>query len=259
MKPQRQSTACALGLATVLAITATSSARAADAQPSVLDLSGFEGEVRLVQADSTRVITPVQGWKLIESRGIGTLVRAEAPVADTPLWGDSCGAPKSYAQARPATEPGGDPGGRGARVEIGITPTTLLQARRFSGVLRSDVTLIRPDVEVGTGKVELARVSGGVLAVRGPGSMSAGQATEQVELVVEGAGSIHVKGGFTDALTATLEGIGSIRHDGLVQRAVLSASGEGAIRINRVEDPLRIEQAGFASISTDCGQTSCLP
>ena len=259
MKTQRPPKACALGLAALLAITTASAARAADAQLAVLDLSGFEGEVRLVQADSTRVITPVRGWKLIESRGIGTLVRAEVPAADTPSWGDTCGAPKSYARTRPAADPGEGSGGRGARVEIGIAPTTLLQARRFSGVLRSDAPLIRPDVEVGTGKVELAQVSGGVLAVRGPGSMSAGQATDRVELVVEGAGSIHVKGGFTDELTATLEGIGSIRHDGLVQRAVLSASGEGAIRINRVEDPLRIEQAGFASISTDCGQTSCLP
>lgn len=239
---------------TTLSVTTASSARADDAQPTALDLSGFEGEVQLVQADRTRLITPAQGWKLIERRGSLTLAQAEAPAADTLPWVAACGAPKPYVSTRPV----GGPGGKGARVEIGITPTTLVRAHRFSGSLRSDVALVGPDVEVGTGTVELARVSGGVLAVRGPGSISAQQATDRVELAVEGAGSLHVKGGITDELTATLQGTGSIRHEGLVQRAVLSASGEGSIRVNRVEDPVRIDQAGFASITTDCAESSCV-
>ena len=258
MKSIRQSTDCRgrvlRSAAALLAVMTVSSAIAADTPPTVLDLSGFEGEVRLVQADRTRLITPAQGWKLNERRGRLSLARVETAVADALPWVAACGAPKLYAPTRPA----GDPGGKGAQVEIGISPTTVLQARRFPGVLRSDVALVGPDLEVGTGTVELAGVSGGVLAVRGPGSISARQATDRVELVVEGAGSLHVKGGITDELIATLQGTGSIRHEGLVQRAVLSASGEGSIRVNRVEDPVRIDQAGFASISTDCAEASCV-
>lgn len=295
------------GLTLASGLAFCSAAAAVDAEPTVLDLTGFEGEVRLVQAETTRVIQPTKDWTLANQRGNLTLVRQKKPAAavaavaavsdDAPFWGDGCGAPKSPltrstgraagevdgkaggivggkvgvnvdgragdkayrgAVGEAVGEAGGDATGKGTTVEIGIAPMTTVQARHFAGRLQATAPLLAPDLELAGGKAELGQVSGGALTVRGPGSMSIRQALEQVRLVVDGEGSVHVLGGNTEELTATLQGSGTIRHDGLVQHAILSASGEGAIRVNRVEDPVRIDQAGFASISTDCGQTSCV-
>lgn len=255
MRDDRQSTRArdALLLAAVLAITTAPPAIAAGAGPAVLDLSGFEGEVQLVRSETTQLRQPARGWKLDDRRGTHTLVKVEERRGVEP-FGPVCGVPVASTLTRLSA----DRDSRGARVEIGVAPSTSVRAQRFSGTLRSSAPLREPKIDVDTGKVELAQVSGGELAVRGPGSLTIEEAGDKVDLAVDGTGAVQVGGGTTDELIATLQGSGSIRHDGIVKRAVLSASGDGTIRIRRVDDPVRVDQAGFASISTDCAEASCV-
>ena len=228
------------------------------ASAATLDLSGFDGEVRLLEGSKLEARPNAGGWRLAQRDGSMVLQReARAAMQAPPPGGDCDGGFAPPALLAPSTSSAPPGSSRGARVEITIPPATRVQARGFAGTLQSSAALIGPLLEVRGGKIELARVQSGDLSIVGPGSITVGEAGGRLSVAVTGPGVLHLRGGRIEQLTAALDGKGSIRHDGVAARAILAADGEGAIRVRRVEEPVRIEQGGFASIATNCDTSPC--
>lgn len=220
-------------------------ARAEDAAAKTLDLTGFEGAVRLVLSPSDRLRSNTEGWRLAERQGVLVVApqRAEPPSLGF------CGTVPDLSPALPSAA--------SARVEIAIPPSTRVLARRFAGSLESSVALVDARFEVRSGSLRLAQLIGGAVSIEGAGSTTVGEAAGSLALAVNGPGTIHVLGGLTERLKATLQGSGRIRHEGVVRRALIAAEGEGEVHVREVHDPVRIDRSGRASITSACMGVPC--
>lgn len=220
-------------------------ARAAEAAPATLDLSGFEGRVRLVLSATDEVRSNTDGWLLGRRRDALFVQRRQVSTFALPACGGPALAPAANVPSAQQT------------VEIAIPASTLLRARGFAGTLESNVALVDARLEVGSGTLQLAQLVGGELSVVGSGAATVGEAAGSLRLAVDGSGTIQVRGGHTEQLEATLNGSGLIHHDGVVRQAVLTAAGDGEIRVRQVQEPPRSEQTGRASITTACIGPTC--
>lgn len=238
---------------TALAMAIAPPLDAAQAADSTLDLSGFEGTVSLQHSPSGEARVSTEGWTLVEREGRLILEAHKAYQESSGGCSSAFDRPSFPAPAR-QSEIGA---GKTARVEIAIPASMRVLANGFSGALESSVVLVDPRIEITSGTLALVQVLGGELTISGPGAIKIGQAAGHLDLAVSGAGSIDVRDGRIDKLTATLRGRGSIRHDGVVRRAALIAGEAGEIRIRQVEEPIRIEQAGTATIAIACKGTVC--
>lgn len=252
-----------VSLVLTLALAIAQPARAEAPTLPTLDLSGFEGKVRLQHSPDGAARVSTEGWKLVEREG--ALILEEQRVYEESSGGAGCASAvdrPSYPASTRANSGwwgGANRSGAAAQIEIVIPASTRVVARGFAGSLDSSVALVEPRIEVTSGRAALAQVLGGELTVNGPGAITIGQAAGQLNVSVSGAGSIQVQDGRIDQLTATLRGTGSIGHGGVARRAILSASEAGEIRVRGVEEPIRIEQAGLAAITIACRGTTCEP
>ena len=220
-------------------------ARAAPSAPTTLDLTGFEGRVRLVLSATDEVRSNTDGWQLTQRQDVLFVQPRQARARQ----GDSCGgsAGRTYVSAPDARQ----------TVEIAIPASTRLLARGFAGTLESSVALVDARLEIGSGTLRLAQLVGGDLSVVGTGAATIGEAAGSLSLAVRGPGTIQVQGGRTEQLKATLRGSGLIHHGGVVRQANLSADGDGEIRVRQVQEPPHSEQTGRASITTACIGLTC--
>lgn len=238
-----------------LAMAIASPLGAAQSPPGALDLSGFEGSVRLEHSPTGEARVRTDGWTLVERQG--ALVLQAQPVYQASS--SACGSIFDRTSFLASTGRNKDRGGKAAKVEIAIPASMRVLASQFSGSLESNVALVDPHLDVSSGTLSLVQILGGELAINGPGAIKIEQAAGRLRVGVDGAGSIQVRHGRIDHLTAAVRGSGSIHHDGIARRAVLIANEAGEIRIGQLVEPIRIEQAGSASITIACRGTACDP
>lgn len=232
------------------AVVVAASIGGAHAAPATLDLTGFEGRVRLVVSPTDELRSNTDGWQLVQRQDALFLQRRQD---NTPV-DDACGGrpPRTYSSAANTM------GARSSVVDIAIPASTRLLARGFGGTLESSVALVDARLEVASGgTLRLAQLVGGDVNVVGTGSATIGEAAGNLTLAVNGPGSIQVQGGRTEQLKATLQGSGLIHHGGVVRQATLAAGGDGEIRVRQVQEPPRSERTGQASITTACIGLTC--
>ena len=234
---------------------------AAQQAASVLDLTGFAGKLRLVNGASGAPRATTPGWTLMDKDGALTLKPPEQRRQYTSAIQSSCDSATNPTSALSVMGSGAPANALEANeiVEVAIPARTRVLARGFAGSLESKVALFDPELKVTTGAVSLAQVLGGELAVVGAGSISIDQAAGKLKIAVAGPGKVEIAGGRIDELNATVEDAGLLRHDGSARRATLAASGISQIRVRQVEQPVRVDQAGFAAVSIRCKGTACDP
>jgi hypothetical protein len=87
------------------------------------------------------------------------------------------------------------------------------------------------------------------LTIAGSGDIRLGEATGVLTMAINGSGSIIVDGGMTDAVSATINGAGSLRFGGRAARAGISVNGAGTVDIAHVEARPITRMAGAGSIT----------
>jgi Putative auto-transporter adhesin, head GIN domain len=232
------------------AIVAVASIGGAHAAPATLDLTGFEGRVRLALSSTDELRSNTDGWQLVQRQNVLLLQQRQ----DSTPVDHACGG----SPARTSTSATNATSARSSVVDIAIPASTRLLARSFGGTLESSVALADARLEVASGgTLRLAQLVGGDVKAVGTGRATIGEAAGSLSLAVNGPGSIQVQGGRTEQLTASLQGSGLIHHGGVVRRATLTAGGDGEIRVRQVQEPPRSEQTGGASITTGCIGLTC--
>jgi hypothetical protein len=122
-----------------------------------------------------------------------------------------------------------------------------VQARGWTGSLRTEGGVWQADVEVAAGEMSFARLQDSRVVVDA-GSVSAQSLAGRLDAHVRGAGDIEVERSNDAALNLQLTGAGSMSFKGRAASAQVRASGVGSIEIEQVLAEPRIQVSGLATV-----------
>jgi hypothetical protein len=113
----------------------------------------------------------------------------------------------------------------------------------------ANTTRLNASVE-GFANIDAGRTRAARIKLEGLGDVDVAAVDGPLHASVEGLGNVHVKGGHVTDMVAQLEGLGSIRFDGVAETLDASADGMGSIRVPNVKTVLRKRVDGLARIKT---------
>lgn len=101
----------------------------------------------------------------------------------------------------------------------------------------------------GAATVSFETVSDLKAATSGSGRFSIGTLTGPAQLSHSGSGSVTIREGGSPSLTISSTGTGTVRFDGVAEKADVSVTGSGRVALHKVTGPVRKSIAGTGTVS----------
>ena len=134
------------------------------------------------------------------------------------------------------------------QITIRLNPTTPISISGFSGSATLAALQAPLELELISGKAELAAVSDANLSIAGSGHIALERATGKLILNLRGSGDIVVDQADLSALEVTILGAGNVRVGGQAKQAALALNGAGNIYVETVKQKPQRRVLGVGEI-----------